>query len=521
MRTAQHVLFVLVTATMLGPMLLTNSIQAQEDERCFPETGQCISRRFREFWEQNGGLAVFGYPLTPAEERVNADDGQTYLTQVFERQRFELHPANAAPYDVQLGRLGNDILLNRGDDLQQQERADPIDGCRYFEATGHNLCDGEADTTFPGGPALRSGFRSYWERNGLPDPALNPYGRSLALFGMPLTEPTIETNSSGETVLAQQFERARFEIPVSLGSDSLSRRGDLVLGRLGAELHVAALDPEAIAQDVGQIISVDEQTIMWTGTDQGSLVIYTSGGDGQDPQALPIAVDQNAIGGLLFDDTHIYWKTREGVRRSPRAGGDPETLVTPPRGVTLLALDENDIYWSDVSGFINRAPKSGGAPVEVAQSGGQVVDLAFDEQYVYWYLYDGTVHRMPKAGGEPQRLLEIGSNYGSGQIFVDDANIYVLAGGAPGESGRLSKASKDGSGLSTLDDNTRPQSLTFDENTIYWSTDSGFVKSTPKAGGPVTILATAQHLPRDLFVSSRGVYWRNQNGALMYARFDQ
>jgi hypothetical protein len=34
-----------------------------DDARCFPETGQCISGRFHSFWEENGGLAVFGYPI--------------------------------------------------------------------------------------------------------------------------------------------------------------------------------------------------------------------------------------------------------------------------------------------------------------------------------------------------------------------------------------------------------------------------------------------------------------------------
>jgi hypothetical protein len=49
-------------------------------ERCFPQTGQCISGRFRTFWEENGGLEVFGYPLTSATPVVNHETGQTYLT---------------------------------------------------------------------------------------------------------------------------------------------------------------------------------------------------------------------------------------------------------------------------------------------------------------------------------------------------------------------------------------------------------------------------------------------------------
>src|SRR5262249_48773717 len=49
-----------------------------DDARCFPETGQCISGRFRSFWEENGGLAVFGYPIAAPSPEINRDDDQLY-----------------------------------------------------------------------------------------------------------------------------------------------------------------------------------------------------------------------------------------------------------------------------------------------------------------------------------------------------------------------------------------------------------------------------------------------------------
>ncbi|HET9224479.1 MAG TPA: DUF3574 domain-containing protein, partial [Roseiflexaceae bacterium] len=67
-----------------GLTVRLNSAAAQSDARCFPETGFCISGRIREYWEQNGGLAVFGFPLTPARDERNRDTGQAYLTQWFE-----------------------------------------------------------------------------------------------------------------------------------------------------------------------------------------------------------------------------------------------------------------------------------------------------------------------------------------------------------------------------------------------------------------------------------------------------
>ena len=161
-----------------------------------------VEGRFRSYWEQNGGLPVFGFPITSSRPEVNRDTGQSYITQHFERNRFELHPENQAPYDVLLGRLGDDRLRQTGIDWQALPREPGArDGCLWFAQTGHNVCDQGAGL----------GFKSYWQTRGLVDPRLDTFGRSLALFGLPLTEARLETNSSGDTVVTQWFERARFE----------------------------------------------------------------------------------------------------------------------------------------------------------------------------------------------------------------------------------------------------------------------------------------------------------------------
>lgn len=194
-------LLLLVLLALLPSFSFVRPIYAA-DERCFAETGQCLSGRFRQYWEQNGGLAVFGYPISAPQNEANRDTGQTYLTQWFERNRFELHPENQLPYDVLLGRLGDDLLRRQNRVWQNEPReAGPKADCIWFEATGHNVCD----------QAQARGFRSYWQSHGLLDPALGTYQRSLALFGLPLTELKTETNSSGDTVLTQWFERSRFE----------------------------------------------------------------------------------------------------------------------------------------------------------------------------------------------------------------------------------------------------------------------------------------------------------------------
>ena len=75
----------------------------------FDATGHNLNGRFRDYWEANGGLTQFGYPITELlQERL--ENGQTYTVQYFERARFELHQENPAPYDVLLGQFGRRVI---------------------------------------------------------------------------------------------------------------------------------------------------------------------------------------------------------------------------------------------------------------------------------------------------------------------------------------------------------------------------------------------------------------------------
>ncbi len=79
----------------------------------FEQTGHNLGGAFREYWLTNGGLAIFGLPITEEFTEVGSD-GKPYTVQYFERNRFEFHPENAAPYDVLLGLLGRQELISRG-----------------------------------------------------------------------------------------------------------------------------------------------------------------------------------------------------------------------------------------------------------------------------------------------------------------------------------------------------------------------------------------------------------------------
>jgi len=139
------------------------------------------------------------------------ENGMTYLTQYFERNRFEYHPENAGtPYEVQLGLIG----VHYGTIAQQQQpgpfarqNGDTEPGQLYFAETGHTL---------------RNAFKRHWLGTG-----------GLAQYGYPISEEFYEVNpGDGQTYVVQYFERARFEWhPEHTGTPY-----EVLLGLLGNQL---------------------------------------------------------------------------------------------------------------------------------------------------------------------------------------------------------------------------------------------------------------------------------------------
>jgi len=170
---------------------------AEEGCRLFPETGHSLCGPFLETWEQRGGLANFGYPIT----RPFFDPQLGLLVQYTERARFELHLMPDGSTLVMLGRLGAERLpAVPPEPFAPAQPGDPA-ACTYFAETQHNICHG---------------FRAYWEQYG-----------GLAVFGYPLSEEFVE-----DGMVVQYFERARFE----WHPGSWPERHDVLLTRLGARI---------------------------------------------------------------------------------------------------------------------------------------------------------------------------------------------------------------------------------------------------------------------------------------------
>ena len=207
----KRILTLLLIGMVLSIAVPSRPALASTAERCFAETGFCISGRIRQYWESNGGLPVFGFPKSAQGPMVI--EGKTFQAQNFERNRLELHPENAAPYDVLLGRLGalNMVSVFNAETSDVIEKIDyntisftnggllkDSNSCKWFEQTRQFVCNE---------------FLNYWKSHGLQldgKPGFTE-AESLALFGLPLSY-RFTTTLEGTPRVVQIFERARFEL---------------------------------------------------------------------------------------------------------------------------------------------------------------------------------------------------------------------------------------------------------------------------------------------------------------------
>jgi hypothetical protein len=140
------------------------------------ETQHNICGTFRTFFNDHGGSAIFGNPLS--EQYII--DGKP--VQYFERARFEWTAGtNGQPDYVLLSRLGaHQRMAEVGQEIDPPAVPLEHEGCLYEDVTRHNICDD---------------FAYHWVATGGP-----------MIHGLPITEAF-----ERDGVLIQYFERARFE----------------------------------------------------------------------------------------------------------------------------------------------------------------------------------------------------------------------------------------------------------------------------------------------------------------------
>jgi len=168
------------------------------DGQAFVQTGKAVRGPFLAYWQANGGLPIYGYPIS--DELVEVlEDGKPYLVQYFERARLEYHAELPAPNTIQLGQFGRR--------LHPLYPAVPDCGCgRFFPETGHNIA---------------GDFKGFWEQHG-----------GLSQFGYAITDPVTETLEDGKQYTVQWFERARFERHPEIAGPNT-----ILLGQFGRQVY--------------------------------------------------------------------------------------------------------------------------------------------------------------------------------------------------------------------------------------------------------------------------------------------
>jgi hypothetical protein len=184
-------LAVLILAGMRARRLTAHPLSQAQDRRYF-ESGYWISGDFRDYFETNGELEIFGYPITAPYMN---DDG--VFVQYFQNARIEYHAANPAPYRVQLGLLGDELGYR-----QPPARPPTTLSPRkvYFPETGHTVS---------------YMFLDYFREHG-----------GINIFGYPISEMFIENQR-----IVQYFQRLKLVWDV--------QTSEVTVGNLG-EVYVAA-----------------------------------------------------------------------------------------------------------------------------------------------------------------------------------------------------------------------------------------------------------------------------------------
>ncbi len=130
---------IMLLLTLALPLLLNTPLRAQETTRTFPETGKTVRGIFLRYWNEHGGLAQQGYPITD-EMNLASTDGKEYRTQFFQRAVFEHHPEYAGTENEVLLKLVGQTFYERHfkDNPPAGQAVNPTN-TYAFKETGHAI----------------------------------------------------------------------------------------------------------------------------------------------------------------------------------------------------------------------------------------------------------------------------------------------------------------------------------------------------------------------------------------------
>ena len=306
----------------------------------------------------------------------------------------------------------------------------------------------------------------------------------------------------------------------------------------------------AIAQSQNEILSLalSGANLYWM--DMGELgMVPRTGGASSVLANTPSPLF--ALGGYVTaNDTEVYWANGNfpngAVNSVPTQGGASTQIAATDEPIGI-AVDAHNIYWSTFGssnnpvGTIVRRPLAGGATITLASGLSTVGPIAIDADDVYWTDCLGSVASVPIAGGSVRTLLTAQYNVPLNTeldetpagIAVSDGRIYwtstPLAGGGPS---LISSMSVDGGAVTVLASPvTRPSGIAVDADDVYWLeigpataqpggglgsppiVDQGTLNRISKNGGDSVVIANGASYPYGPVVDDEAVYYTSGGGA--------
>jgi hypothetical protein len=177
------------------------------DSRLFTATGHFVHGPMREFWENNGGLFIFGYPISQAYE---IPDG---FAQYFERVRLEVVVGANGDERVRIAPLGEEFWAAYGEDGPPTFHLEAGPSPTTDALLDPGTVDVEGEFFSETSLYVQEPFLSYWHEH---DGERN--------FGPPVSPQFVAEDGT----LKQYFRYARFEYD--------EENDEVVLGHLAREV---------------------------------------------------------------------------------------------------------------------------------------------------------------------------------------------------------------------------------------------------------------------------------------------
>ncbi len=306
-----------LSLTAMAAALIVGPGTAQSGESVyFEETGHSVEGIFLTYFRENGGVEIFGYPISgPFIE-------SGIRVQYFQNARLEEHPLNPEPYRVQLGLLGDQL------NYRQPPVARPQLLSRrrhYFPETGQ---------------IVSFAFLDYFKSHG-----------GIDLFGYPITQMYFEDGR-----IVQYFQRLKLEwhpehtaAPVQVGN-----LGEVYVSVYRERLPPSALEgtrpSEAIVApttsritSLRMVVSV-RYSVLLVGREENQIVsVLVSDNNEQPVPNAQIHIELSQASGRILSSTTALTDARGFVQvPMPVTGGKTgEQVVVRARG-TFQGLEVSD-----------------------------------------------------------------------------------------------------------------------------------------------------------------------------------